>query len=221
VVQTNTYDSDFSVASSPPASATSDDYSEPENPEIAALIPPGFWNPPQPPGLDFKWHCPASKCRYTINMLDLSSENTKGLDSATNAFLRVKKWRKITEPRVMRGFYTMVSDHYNDHMAKENVTWQNYCQTNVSVLVLSFPFEFRFVLSYISGKIGLEEPQETPAMAATKAEKSVGERCRDYEARGGRGSAVNRDCIRVAYSNIASTLSSQLIHLRQYTMLYI
>jgi|SRR5882762_1223784 len=131
VVQANTYDSDFSVASSPPASSSSDDYSEPENPEIAALIPPEFWNPPQPPGFDFRWHCPASKCKYSIDMLNLTGENTKGLDPAANAFLRVKKWRKLTDARVMKAFYTMVSHHYNDHMAKENVAWENYGQTNV------------------------------------------------------------------------------------------
>lgn len=137
-MQANTYDSDFSVASTPPASGSSDDFSEPENPEIAALVPPEFWNPPQPPGLDFLWRCPVSKCEYSINMLKLSGENTKALDSATNAFLRVKKWRKITESRVMQGFYTMVSDHYNDHMAKENITWENYGQINVGDTIFSF-----------------------------------------------------------------------------------
>lgn len=143
VIQPNTYDSDFSVASSPPASASEDDYSELENPDIAALIPPEFWNPPHPPGLDFRWHCPASKCTYSINMLNLNNENTKALDSAANAFLRVKKWRKITDAKVMKGFYTMVSDHYNDHMAKQNIAWENYGQINVSGTVLSrLPWSF-------------------------------------------------------------------------------
>jgi hypothetical protein len=133
VAQANTYDSDFSVASSPPVSASSDDCSEPENPEIAALIPTEFWNPPQPPGLDFQWRCPASKCTYGINMLNLSSENTKRLDTSAYAFLRMKKWRKITDVKVMKAFYTMVSDHYNDHMAEQNVSWENYGHTNVSI----------------------------------------------------------------------------------------
>jgi len=157
VMQANTYDSDFSVASSPPASASSDDYSESENPEIAALIPPEFWNPPHPPGLDFRWHCPASKCAYSINMLNLSAENTKGLDAATNAFLRVKKWRKITDARVLKGFYTMVSGHYNDHMAKENVTWENYDQTNVSGIVPPLSFGILLILSCILVQDGLDQ----------------------------------------------------------------
>jgi len=130
VIHGNTYDSDFSVASSPPASASSDDYSEPENPEISTHIPPEFWNPPRPPGLDFRWLCPASKCTYSIDMLNLSSENTKGLDAALNAFLRDKEWKKITDAKAMKGFYTMVSNHYNEHMARENITWKNYGQTN-------------------------------------------------------------------------------------------
>jgi hypothetical protein len=86
-------------------------------------------------------------------MLNLSSENTKGLDSAMNAFLRMKKWKKITDTRVMRGFYKMVSDHYNHHMTKENIIWENYGQTNVSDLVLPIvpTLEFRMVSSYILG----------------------------------------------------------------------
>ena len=76
-------------------------------------------------------------------MLNLNNENTKALDSAANAFLRVKKWRKITDAKVMKGFYTMVSDHYNDHMAKQNIAWENYGQINVSGTVLSrLPWSF-------------------------------------------------------------------------------
>lgn len=157
MTQVNTYDSDFSVASTPPASASSDDYSEPENPEIAALIPPEFWNPPQPPGLDFQWHCPASKCTYIINMLNLSGENTKSLDAATNAVLRAKKWRKITDAKVMKAFYTMVSGHYNDHIANEKITWENYGQTNVSATILSFVFEVKLMSSCVLVQDGMDK----------------------------------------------------------------
>lgn len=127
----NTYDSDFSVASSPPASASSDDGCEPENPDIAALIPLEFWHPPRPPGVDFQWHCPATGCAYTINMLSLVSENTKGLDSSMKKFLCTKKWKRLYDPEVMKGFYEIVSDHYKDHMLKLGLTWENYHDKNV------------------------------------------------------------------------------------------
>lgn len=131
VHQQNIYDSDFSVASSPPASASSDDDSEPENPDIAALIPPEFWHPPQPPGLDFQWHCPARDCPYNINLLALTAENTKGLDGAMAKFLRAKQWKKMYDAKVLKGFYEMASDHYNDHMLRVGVIWENYCEKNV------------------------------------------------------------------------------------------
>jgi hypothetical protein len=127
----NTYDSDFSVASSPPASASSDDDSEIENPDIAALIPPEFWKPPRPPGLDFQWHCPATDCYYNINMLALTAENTEGLDKTMDKFLRGKKWTKMYDAKVLKGFYEMVSEHYNDHMLRVGVHWEKYCEKNV------------------------------------------------------------------------------------------
>ena len=128
----NQYDSDFSVPSTPPASGSSDDDSETENPEIYNLIPQPFWHPPKPPGLDFRWCCPAARCMYVIDMLNLTDENVKGLDVNEAEFLRGKMWGHLHSDRVNRNFLYMVSNHYNQHMLDVGVVWKNYCTTAVS-----------------------------------------------------------------------------------------
>jgi hypothetical protein len=49
-------------------------------------------------------------------------------------------------------------------------------------------------------------------MATTETKRSARERCRDYEARRGRGSDVNRECIKVSHADTAASLSSLLSH---------
>lgn len=136
VLPQHVYDSDFSVPSTPSASSSSDDDSEVENPEIYKLLPQPFWHPPKPPGLDFRWCCPAAGCMYVIDMLNLTDENVRGLHVDEAAFLRAKMWERLHSDRVSKNFLRMVSNHYDQHMLEVGVVWKNFCTTAVGISAL-------------------------------------------------------------------------------------
>lgn len=113
------FDSDFSVDTTPPASASSDveedmDPQWPE-PEILTVLPCEILDPPQVPGYSHQWTCPVHRCAYTIDMLHLTDENTRGLDSDTKRFLCGKRWH-LGDEKVLDCLEEIINFHYIDHL---------------------------------------------------------------------------------------------------------
>ena len=130
------YDSDFSVPSTP---SESDSESAPEDvdPDIIALIPRCFWFQPDPPDGGFKWHCPVQSCHHVIDMLNLTPTDTRGLPSGEARFLRDMGWHSVRDERVLSDFHVMVSRHYEHHLAKSGIRLTYKNNNKVSFLLLS------------------------------------------------------------------------------------
>jgi hypothetical protein len=117
------YDSDFSVASTPPVSDGDSD-NVPLDPELYKAIPVPIWYPPELPHVGFTWCCPIPRCSYTINLLRPTDENVAGLRGQEVQYLRSKRWLSIREDRVVQSFYTMVARHYDKHLEMNGVRFR-------------------------------------------------------------------------------------------------
>ena len=67
------------------------------------------------------WHCPVSCCLYTIDLLNLTEENTEGLRESMKSFLLRKAWKGIKEEPVRSTLLNMISSHYNEHLKQNGV----------------------------------------------------------------------------------------------------
>lgn len=116
------YDSDFSEESSAPPSDSDYDSSVPDSDErqaerqrLKAKVPPFCVIVPKLLTGRFVWHCPGQRCRYAINMLRLTDENTQRLAPKMVAYLKSGEWADLSDQFVQAGFRQMVDMHYDDH----------------------------------------------------------------------------------------------------------
>ena len=161
-----TYDSDFSVASTPSAS---DSESAPEDvdPELIALIPPCFWFPPELPDAGFKWHCPLHGCSHVIDMLDLTPSDARGLPSGEARFLHDKAWHSVRDERVLESFHVMVSRHYENHLGRFGIKLLYKNDNKVRVVFLLFIHVGGLSLM-MSGTAAVDTSETTSSMASTE-----------------------------------------------------
>ncbi|KAH7918532.1 hypothetical protein BV22DRAFT_1108332 [Leucogyrophana mollusca] len=118
-VQNHAYDSDFSIESTPPASASSDDEVPPTDPAILRIVPRALWEDPVLPGPDLLWWCPIPRCIHCIDMRNLTDKDVSRLDPTEVLYLMRKEWRCIHRDKiVLHAFDFMVSHHYKDHLTE-------------------------------------------------------------------------------------------------------
>ncbi|KAF8642257.1 hypothetical protein AX16_009532 [Volvariella volvacea WC 439] len=112
------YDSDFSEASTPPASDSEPD-TEISSGDLLSRIPHYCWKPPELPLGEFKWSCPG--CNYEINLMDVRDEQLEGVSPRIADAMRRKAWKLISEPEVQVAFRQMVSIHWQQEMRRNGV----------------------------------------------------------------------------------------------------
>ncbi|KAF7969039.1 hypothetical protein HWV62_28431 [Athelia sp. TMB] len=114
-----TFDSDFSVETTPPPSDSTDDevdkVVEWPNPEITHALPHAIFYPPKAPGMDHQWRCAVPKCTYSINMLKLTDNDVQDLLPEDKRYLARRNWH-IRDERVHNCFNRMVHNHYIIHI---------------------------------------------------------------------------------------------------------
>ncbi|KAI0275072.1 hypothetical protein BC834DRAFT_965512 [Gloeopeniophorella convolvens] len=133
------YDSDFSDASTPPASPSSSragsptlmlsslDSRLPLNPEIWSLVPDEVLRPPVLPP-DLHWYCPlgGGTCPYSIDMYAPSEDELRILRTCGDVPLKDindlrRKEFKSDEERVYLMFCELVSAHWDVHLAELDI----------------------------------------------------------------------------------------------------
>lgn len=84
------------------------------NPYIATRVPAVFYIIPRIPD-DFHWWCEIKGCYYSIDMLNLTTENLRMLNGETVAKLRLQDW-SLSDTWVRLAFKAMVEDHRVKHL---------------------------------------------------------------------------------------------------------
>lgn len=104
----------------PPGETDSDaDSDEPPIPSLANRIPLYCRKAPEIPPGRFEWKCPG--CSYTINLLNITEDNTQDFTKDPADFLRAKAWTYRNEDRVKIAFSQLASNHYMMHMHQNGV----------------------------------------------------------------------------------------------------
>ncbi|KAI0669878.1 hypothetical protein C8Q78DRAFT_1038233 [Trametes maxima] len=115
-----TYDPDFSPESTPPGTPSSSSSgalsraSSPVNPDIAALIPSSFFQPPQVTAT-YRWVC--TECSYMIDLLHLTEDDltVDEISEEERRKLRGQSW-SVRDPWVREAFGYMVDKHLHRHL---------------------------------------------------------------------------------------------------------
>ena len=64
---------------------------------------------------DFHWQCEIKGCRYSIDLLNLTTENLEMLNGETAAKLRLQDW-SLSDPWIRLAFKAMVEGHRVKHL---------------------------------------------------------------------------------------------------------
>ncbi|KAF5358465.1 hypothetical protein D9756_001489 [Leucocoprinus leucothites] len=108
------YDSDFSEASTPPAS---DSESEAADQRLVEKVPWYCRVPPELEESQHVWRCPGCKT-YHIDLLHPAEEELEEIPEYYAEILRSKDWQKVTDARLLTAFGHLVSNHYEEHLKK-------------------------------------------------------------------------------------------------------
>ncbi|KAI0651874.1 hypothetical protein C8Q79DRAFT_1005127 [Trametes meyenii] len=118
-----TYDPDFSPESTPPGTPSSSSSGalsragSPVNPDIAALIPSSFFQPPQVTAT-YRWVC--TECSYMIDLLHLTEEDlaVDEISEEERRKLRGQSW-SVRDSWVREAFGYMVDKHLQRHLLED------------------------------------------------------------------------------------------------------
>ena len=113
------YDSDFSEASTVPASDSEDDDIDPRAAELLARVPKYCWYPPSIPAGRFIWNCPG--CEYSIDFLNLKKCDLEALSEEEGRYMAQKMWKSMHDEEVRMAFTLMSAKHYFEHMHNRGV----------------------------------------------------------------------------------------------------
>ncbi|KAI0321339.1 hypothetical protein OF83DRAFT_1168493 [Amylostereum chailletii] len=118
----NEWDSDMSMGSSSSEPDTEPERSpSPPDPDMVSAIPPQIAREPQVP-LDFCWVCPIGECRYTVDLLRLTAENTMALRHDM-ILHREDGSICLDDDNLHLGLRMIVTAHNEEHLASLGIKW--------------------------------------------------------------------------------------------------
>lgn len=90
--------------------------------EAAEQIPWQLQLPPLLPDVDGRWWCPLQECNHQIDLYDLTEEDGRGVPDELVGYILEKRWQNAAyDERVLRGFGTMVTNHYSKHLEERGI----------------------------------------------------------------------------------------------------